>query len=127
MKQVVISNLKLELEEEEEYNLYFYKDEEVICSKFIKDFFSFTKVPKEIKKLYFVRNNNGLFELFKDTGIFHCSGAVLWNCGLSKSYDDDNFYEGYFNMTYYLSDELSKLFKDGETKIKIDVYIEGWK
>jgi hypothetical protein len=127
MKQVVISNLKLELEEEEKYDSYFYKDEEVICSKFIKDFFGFTKVPKKIKKLYFVRNNNGLFELFKDTGIFHFWGAVLWNCGLSKSYDDDNFYEGYFNMTSELSDRLLKLFKNDETKIKIDVYIEGWK
>ena len=123
MKQVVISNLKLE--EDEEYDSYFYKDKDVICSKFIKDFFGFTKVPKEIKKLYFVRNNNGLFELFKDTGSYFV--PVQWNCGLSKSYDEINFYDGYFNMTYYLSDELEKLFKDDEIKIKIDVYIEGWK
>jgi hypothetical protein len=123
MKQVVISNLKLE--EDEEYDSYFYKDEEVICSKFIKDFFGFTKVPKEIKKLYFVRNNNGLFELFKDT-TNPCS-PVLWNCGLPKSYDVNNFYERYFDMHHYLSDELEKLFKDDEIKIKIDVYIEGWK
>jgi hypothetical protein len=123
MKQIVIKDL--ELDEDYENSLHLSGEEEVVCSKFIKHFFGFTKLPKEIKKLCFVRSDKGLFDLYRERKIY--GRIVYWNCGLPKSYDVNNFYKEYFYTTYDLSERLLKLFKKDQDKIRVDVYIEGWR
>jgi len=134
MKQVSIKNLSLNVGSK----VVRYKDEnskDVMCPKFIKEYFGFKEEPKFIKKMYFVKNLKGLISLHKIEEEL-LPPYTSWSAeGIDSDWDYTNsdivYVEGMLINTQGICIELSsmlfKLFERGEDHIKVDVYIEGWK